>query len=137
MLRRVGVLQCASAPQPFLVASSLAALSTHVCGARWTPSELEVSSAGAVIPRAAARHSPSRRGRVLAPTQPLLMFRTTPPALIFAHWFAGKHKKHRYAREKRYHPKFDVARQGHNQFSRKLHWKTNRWNYQQAYRDMP
>jgi hypothetical protein len=57
--------------------------------------------------------------------------------LIFAHWYAGRAKRHRYAREKRYHPKYDVAKIGRNAFSRKLHWKTNRWNYQQAHRDMP
>lgn len=67
----------------------------------------------------------------------MLMFQPTAPLCIFAHWYAGKHMKHRYAREKRYHPKYNIAKIGRNQFSRKLSWKTNRWNYIQAHRDMP
>jgi hypothetical protein len=65
------------------------------------------------------------------------LFSQTQPLYVFAHWYAGKHKRHRYARERRYHPNWDIAKAGRNRFSRKLHWKTNRWNYQQAYRDMP
>lgn len=65
------------------------------------------------------------------------MFHPSPSLLYFAHWYAGKSKRHRYAREKRYDPKYQIQRIGRNKFSRKLLWKTNRWNYIQAHRDMP
>ena len=71
------------------------------------------------------------------PTAMSLMYKPTQPLLIFAKWFAGKHKKHRWAREKRYHPKYSIQNFGRNAQSRKLFYKTNRWNYVQAYKDMP
>jgi hypothetical protein len=77
-------------------------------------------------------------GGLLHRTYPALnMFRPTATLGLFAHWYAGRSKKHRYQREKRYHPRYDIQRNGRNRFSRKLSWKTNRWNYIQAHRDMP
>jgi hypothetical protein len=65
------------------------------------------------------------------------LFANTQSLQFFAHWYAGRHKKHRWAREKRYHPKYQINKIGRNAFSRRLHWKTNRWNYKQSFRDMP
>jgi hypothetical protein len=65
------------------------------------------------------------------------MFTLSRVNLMFAHWFAGKKKRHRYNREKRYHYRTQMQASGRNNFSRKLYWKSNRWNYTAAYKDMP
>jgi hypothetical protein len=92
-------------------------------------------------PTALLRATPPALFRATPPAlfraTPVQRFRATPVRRIFAAWYAGKHKKHRRAREKRYHPKFSIQNFGRNNNSRKLFYKTNRWNYIQAYRDMP
>ena len=65
------------------------------------------------------------------------MLAPTSPLLIYAHWYSGRLKKHRHARDKRYCPKTQLAYWGRNRFSRRMHYKTNRWNYMTAYKDMP
>ena len=69
-----------------------------------------------------------------APTGGGFLHTTTP--LLYAHWFAGKKMRHRYARERRYHAKMQVSTYGRNNYSRKWYRKTNRWNYVQKHKDM-
>jgi hypothetical protein len=57
--------------------------------------------------------------------------------LSFAHWFAGHKRKHRFMRDKRFVPQTWANSAARNNFSRKRHFKTNRWNYVTAYKDMP
>lgn len=57
--------------------------------------------------------------------------------LSIAHWYAGPRYKHRYMRDKRYHPSVLASQYARNKFSRQKHFKTNRWNYVTAYKDMP
>lgn len=64
------------------------------------------------------------------------LFSATPTAL-YAHWYSGRKRVHRIARDLRYHPKFSVSNVGRNRYSRRVHFKTNRWNYREAYKDMP
>ena len=52
-----------------------------------------------------------------------------------AHWFCGHKDRFRYAREKRYHPLMSTLFNRQRTF--KIRFKTNRWNYKQAYKDMP
>lgn len=54
-----------------------------------------------------------------------------------AHWFAGHKFRHRFMRDKRFHPSHQASKDARNRFSRRVHFKTNRWNYKQAYKDMP
>jgi hypothetical protein len=75
--------------------------------------------------------------RSLACTPPCLMLHQTTTLLTFAHWYSGKQKRHRVARDKRYHPKYSVAYAGRNAYSKRAFYKTNRWNYRIAYKDMP
>ena len=59
------------------------------------------------------------------------------PTVLYAHWYSGRKRVHRIARDLRFHPKFSVANIGRNRYSRRVHYKTNRWNYREAYKDMP
>lgn len=63
--------------------------------------------------------------------------RPTVQLRSFAHWYCGTKRKFRYARDRRFHPSFLVSSNARNRQSSKLHFKTNRWNYVQGYRDMP
>jgi hypothetical protein len=74
--------------------------------------------------------------RTFSATAPCLMFSPTQVNL-FAHWYSGRLLKHRASRDKRYNPKFSVEKQGRNRFSKRLYYKSNRWNYKVAYKDMP
>lgn len=64
------------------------------------------------------------------------MFHSSPP-LAVAHWFAGHKFRHRFMRDKRFHPSHQASHDARNRFSRQRHFKTNRWNYTQAYKDVP
>lgn len=66
----------------------------------------------------------------------LTAFRPTAPNLV-AHWFCGHKFRHRFMRDKRFHPSYEAAHDSRNRFSKRRHFKTNRWNYTQAYKDMP
>jgi hypothetical protein len=65
-----------------------------------------------------------------------MLFRPTSVAYI-AHWFCGHKYRHRFMRDKRFHPSHQAAADARNRFSKRRHFKTNRWNYTQAYKDMP
>ena len=56
-----------------------------------------------------------------------------------AHWYSGASCRHRYRyqREKRYYPSNLLNAQAKIATSKKLQFKTNKWNYKQAYKDMP
>nr|CCC51739.1 hypothetical protein TVY486_1007850 [Trypanosoma vivax Y486] len=58
-------------------------------------------------------------------------------SLFIAHWYCGHKFRHRFMRDKRFHPSLQASHDARNRFSKRRHFKTNRWNYQQAYRDMP
>ncbi|KPA81874.1 unspecified product [Leptomonas pyrrhocoris] len=65
-----------------------------------------------------------------------MLFRPTNVNCI-AHWFCGHKYRHRFIRDKRFHPSHQAAADARNRFSKRKHFKTNRWNYTQAYKDMP
>eukprot|EP00796_Vickermania_ingenoplastis_P006627 gene6627-4747_t len=71
-----------------------------------------------------------------AALRPCGLFSATLP-LPVAHWYAGHKFRHRFMRDKRFHPSHQAASDARNRFSRRRHFKTNRWNYAQAYKDMP
>ena len=58
--------------------------------------------------------------------------------LRIAHWYssADLRRKFRYMRDKRYHPNTLANTVAKNKYSKQIHFKTNRWNYKRAYRDM-
>ncbi|EPY37009.1 hypothetical protein STCU_00289 [Strigomonas culicis] len=66
----------------------------------------------------------------------LFAFRPTQMNFV-AHWYAGHKYRYRFMRDKRFHPSFQAAHDARNRFSKRRHFKTNRWNYTQAYKDMP
>ena len=55
----------------------------------------------------------------------------------YAHWYSGRQRRHRLTRDLRFHPRYSVAYMGRNRYSKRLHFKTNRWNYKLAYKDTP
>ena len=57
--------------------------------------------------------------------------------LSWAHWYSGHKPKYRANRELRYHPNNCIRAAAKMRFSRRIHFKTNRWNYRTAYKDMP
>jgi hypothetical protein len=64
------------------------------------------------------------------------MFRVSR-TLAWAHWYAGTKWRHRANRELRFHPNNCLRAAAKNRFSQRVHYKTNRWNYRAAYKDMP
>ena len=79
--------------------------------------------------------TPTRQMFAATPMRP--MFAATP-VRNFAHWYSNRSTKvrFRYAREKRYHPNSQIARNSIGKNGRSKHFKTNKWNYKQAYKDM-
>lgn len=87
------------------------------------------------LPSAAPVAAPTTTALVAAPVR---FFAATNVLLrTYAHWYAGRLLKHRNAREKRFSPKTSIRIAGTNFWGRKLSRRTNRWNYIQAYKDMP
>lgn len=56
---------------------------------------------------------------------------------MFAHWYCGPLRRYRWIRDRRFHPRAEVSNAVKNQSVRKRFYKTNKWNYVQAYKDMP
>ncbi|CAJ1038860.1 hypothetical protein Q4I30_008432 [Leishmania utingensis] len=71
------------------------------------------------------------------PTMPNMMLLQPTNVSFVAHWFCGHKYRHRLMRDKRFHPSHQAACDARNRFSKRRHFKTNRWNYTQAYKDMP
>lgn len=65
------------------------------------------------------------------------MLRSTQPLTMFAHWYCGPLRRYRWIRDRRFHPRAEVSNAVKNQSVRKRFYKTNKWNYVQAYKDMP
>ena len=55
----------------------------------------------------------------------------------YAHWYSGKKRRHRLIRDLKFNPRFSIDNLGRNRMSRRLHYKSNRWNYKLAYKDTP
>lgn len=62
---------------------------------------------------------------------------TPSRVLSIAHWYCGTKMRHRFMRDKRFHPNTLANHVARNKVSMRKHYKTNRWNYVQAYKDMP
>ncbi|CAD2213301.1 hypothetical protein AGDE_00359 [Angomonas deanei] len=69
-------------------------------------------------------------------TTRLMAFRPTQMNFV-AHWYCGHNYRHRFMRDKRFHPSHQASHDARNRFSKRKFFKTNRWNYTQAYKDMP
>ena len=55
----------------------------------------------------------------------------------YAHWYSGRQRKHRIARDLKFHPRYQRDKHMVNSTSKRLHYRSNRWNYRLAYRDTP
>uniref|UniRef100_A0A7S1QVJ6 Uncharacterized protein n=1 Tax=Neobodo designis TaxID=312471 RepID=A0A7S1QVJ6_NEODS len=82
---------------------------------------------------------PAALGGLLQPAPAAMASQVTASSQSrgYAHWYSGRKLRHRYIRDLRFNPRFSVANMGRNRYSKRLHYKTNRWNYKLAYKDTP